>query len=386
MKYLPLIWRNVMRNKIRSLFTGASIAMSLFLVVTLYSLLSSGEEIADKTEVHHRVAVLNEAGLAGRVPIVYVSRIAKVPGVVVATPFSWFGGNYRDERANFAQFGVDPKTVFNVYEEYEIPPEQLEAWQKDRTGCVVGAQLADHYGWKIGDKIPLQGSIYPVNLELTVRGIYGGPSTANKDWLLFNFDYVDEAMKAVNKDRAGNAGIVMLRMESKEKMDSAMQQIEEAFASSDAPVKPMTEKAFGQSFAEMVGNVQAFIRYTSLAVVAALLCVAGNTMAMSLRERTREIALLKAVGFSQNTVLGMFLSESILIGLLGGVAGALGAKLLFDSIDISKFQPQLAMFYVPWSTALWGLGLAAIVGFLSGIIPAWRAAHLSVVDGLRKVV
>jgi putative ABC transport system permease protein len=386
LKYLPLVYHNVMRNKIRSLFTGASIAASLFLVVTLYSLLSSGEEIANKTEVHHRVAVLNEAGLAGRVPIVYVSRIRKVPGVVVATPFSWFGGNYRDERANFAQFGVDPQAIFSVYEEYEIPPDELKAWQDDRTGCVVGSQLADHYGWKVGDKIPLQGSIYPVSLELTVRGIYSGPVTANKDWLLFNFDYLDEALKGKFEERSGNAGIVMLRAESKEKADSAMQQIEEAFASSDAPVKPMTEKAFGQSFAEMVGNVQGFIRYTSLAVVAALLCVAGNTMAMSLRERTREIALLKAIGFSRGTVLGMFLSESIVIGLLGGVAGALGAKLLFDAIDISKFQPQLAMFYVPWSTALWGLGLSAFVGLFSGIIPAWRAANLSVVEGLRRVV
>lgn len=386
MKYLPLIFRNVMRNKIRSLFTGASIAMSLFLVVTLYSLLTSGEEIADKTQVHHRVAVLNEAGLAGRVPIVYVDRISKIPGVVVATPFSWFGGKYRDERANFAQFGVDPRAIFRVYEEYELPADQLKAWQGDRTGCVVGTKLASHYGWKIGDKVPLQGSIYPVDLELIVRGIYDGPSTANKDWLLFNFDYLDEALKERREPTSGNAGIVMTRMDSADHMSTAMQQIESAFASSDAPVKPLTEKAFGASFAEMAGNVRGFIRYTSIAVVTALLCVAANTMAMSLRERTREIALLKAIGFTRGIVLVMFLAESVAIGLLGGVVGALGAKLLFASIDLSKFVPQLAMFYVPWNTALWGLALSAAVGLFSGIIPAWRAAQLGVVDGLRRVV
>jgi putative ABC transport system permease protein len=137
---------------------------------------------------------------------------------------------------------------------------------------------------------------------------------------------------------------------------------------------------------EMIGNVHGFIQYTSTAVVLALLCVAGNTMAMSLRERTREIALLKAVGFNANTVLGMFLTESVVIGLLGGILGALGAKFLFGSVDLSNIDAGLAMFYVPWSTALWGLGLGAVIGLASGLIPAWRAANLSVVDGLRKVV
>jgi putative ABC transport system permease protein len=273
-----------------------------------------------------------------------------------------------------------------VYEEYELPEEQLKAWREDPSGCVVGTKLAAHYGWKIGEKVPLQGSIYPVSLDLTIRGIYDGPSTANKEWLLFNFKYLDDLLKGKYERVAGNAGIVMTRMASEEKVSSAMQEIEAAFASSDAPVKPVTEKGFGAQFAAMAGNVQGFIRYTSIAVVAALLCVAANTRAMSLRERTREIALLKAIGFSRGTVLGLFLTESIIIGLLGGIGGALGAKLLFTIVDVSKFQPQLALFYVPWNTALWGLGLSALVGLFSGIIPAWRAAHLSVVDGLRKVV
>jgi putative ABC transport system permease protein len=137
---------------------------------------------------------------------------------------------------------------------------------------------------------------------------------------------------------------------------------------------------------EMMGNVRGFIRMTSFAVVVALLCVAANTMAMSLRERTREIALLKAIGFNQTTVLSMFLAESVAIGILGGVLGALGAKLLFASVDLSGVDPGLGIFFIPWSTALWGLALAAAIGFFSGIIPAWRAAHVSVIDGLRKVV
>ncbi len=251
---------------------------------------------------------------------------------------------------------------------------------------MVGSTLAKNMGWKIGDKIPLQGSIYPVSLELDVRGIYDGPSTANKEWLLFNFEYLDEALKAKREPTAGNAGIVMTRADSAEHMTPAMQEMEASFASSDAPVKPMNEKEFAQSFAEMAGNVKGFIRYTSIAVVTALLCVAANTMAMSLRERTREIALLKAIGFARRTVLGMFLSESIIIGLLGGIGGALGAKLVFATVDLSKLAPGLGLFFVPWKTALWGLGLSACVGLFSGIIPAWRAANLSVLEGLRKIV
>lgn len=386
MKYLPLIFRNVFRNKIRSLFTASSIAISLFLVVTLYSLLTSQEDSVDAQSLSNRVAVLHEAGLAGNLPISYVARIRRIPGVIYAIPMSWFGGNYKEETTQFAQFATDAKDIFNVYPELTIPADQLEAWQKDKTGCVVGSIIARNKGWKIGSKIPLQGNIYPANLELTVRGIYDGPETMDRGWLLFHFDYFDESLKQLNYPGSGNAGIVMIRAESTEKMPAVMQAITAAFESSDAPVKPLTEKQFAASFMEMMGNVRGFIGMTSAAVVLALLCVAANTMAMSVRERTREIALLKAIGFNQPTILGMFLAESIAIGVLGGIMGALGAKILFASVDLSTVDAGLGMFYIPWRTALWGLLLASVVGLLSGLIPAWRAANVSVIEGLRKVV
>jgi putative ABC transport system permease protein len=386
MKFLPLIIRNVFRNKVRSLFTASSIAVSLFLVVTLYSLLTAQEESVDANSLSNRVAVLHEAGLAGNLPISYVERIRRVPGVIHVAPMSWFGGNYKEETTQFAQFATDAKEIFNVYPELTIPPDQLEAWQKDKTGCVVGSLIARNKGWKIGSKIPLQGNIYPANLELTVRGIYDGPETMDRGWLLFHFDYFDESLKKLNYPGSGNAGIVMLRAASAEKMSPVMQAITAAFESSDSPVKPLTEKQFAASFMEMMGNVRGFIGMTSTAVVLALLCVAANTMAMSVRERTREIALLKAIGFNQPTILGMFLAESVAIGILGGILGALGAKLLFASVDLSTIDAGLAMFYIPWRTALWGLALASVVGFFSGLIPAWRAANVSVIEGLRKVV
>ena len=385
MKYLPLIVRNVARNKVRSILTALSIAASVFLVVTLYSFLTHQDELTDASKIHNRVAVLNEAGLAGRIPIAYVDRIRNMPGVEVAAPMSWFGGTYREEMTTFPQFGTDAD-IFEVYPEFELPPEQLEAWKDDRSGCIVGAVIARNKNWKVGDKIPLGRNLYPIDLQLTVRGIYDGQSTVDKEWLLFHFAYMDEALREQREPTSGNAGLVMLRTDSAQRIPEVMQALETSYASSDAPVKTMTEKEFAQSFTEMIGNVRGFIGYTSAAVVAALLCVGANTMAMSLRERTREIALLKAIGFPRTSVLGMFLSESILLGLLGGVVGALGAKVLFDAVDMSKAMPGFGLFYVPWTTALAGAALAAVVGLLSGIVPAWRAANLVVIDGLRKVV
>ncbi len=386
MKYLPLILRNVTRNKIRSIFTGSSIAVSLFLVVMLYSFLSVQDANNEASKVHNRIIAMNVQGLTGDVPIAYVDRIRKIEGVRYAVPYSWYGGMYKDDKITFGQFGTDANSIMNVLEEYKLAPEQLAAWKADKTGCVVGSILARNKGWKLGDKVPLKGDIYPVNLEFTVRGIYEGSSSTDREMLWFHFSYLDDSLKEINAPTAGNAGIVMLNAESADIMPDLMKKIDSTFASSDAPVRAMTEKQFQQSFMEMMGNVRGFIRYTSIAVVVALLCVAANTMAMALRERTREIALFKAIGFPQSTILGLFLSEAVAIGLLGGVFGALGAKLLFEVVDFSKWVPGLGWLYVPWSTALAGVALATAIGLVSGIYPAWRAANVSVVEGLRKIV
>lgn len=386
MKYLPLILRNIMRNKVRTLFTGSSISISLFLVVMLYSFLTVQDEMMEASAVYNRVIIMNIQGLTGNIPIAFLDRIRRIEGVDVATSFSWFGGKYREEKIVFGQFGVSADSVAEVYPDFQLPPEQLKAWQEDKTGCVVGALIARNKGWKIGDKIPLQGDIYPVDLELTVRGIYDGPSSIDREMLWFHFEYLDDSLKAIDSPRSGNAGIVVAQAHSAEIMPDLMKRIDTTFASSDAPVRAMTEKQFQQTFMDMMGNVQGFIRYTSIAVVVALLCVAANSMAMSLRERTREIALFKAIGFSQSTILGLFLSEATLIGMLGGILGAGGGKLLLETIDLSKMIPGLGWLYVPWTTALAGVGLATAIGFVSGLFPAWRAAHVSVIEGLRKVV
>lgn len=386
MKFIPLILRNVLRNKIRTLFTGSSIAMSLFLVVLLYSFLSNQDQIAQSGEEYRRVLATHVQGLTGLVPISYVDRIKRIEGVDNAIPFSWYGGWYRDEKVQFPQFGTDAANILDIFAEARLPDEQLKAWQSDRAGCVVGALIAKNKGWKIGDKIPLRGDIYPVNLELTVRGIYDGPPMFDREQLWFHFDYLDEALQAKSQPGAGNAGIVFIRSERSANLADLMKRIDRTFANSDAPVRAMTEKEFMQSFTAMMGNVLGYIRWTSAVVVVSLLFVAANGMALALRERTREIAVLKAIGFERGRVLALVLTESMFIALFGGIAGGLGAKLLFHIVDFSRFLTGFGRFNVPWEIAAWAILLAAGVGLLSGIYPAWRAANLSVVDGLRRVV
>jgi putative ABC transport system permease protein len=386
-KFLPFVVKNVLRNKVRSLFTSLSIAISLFLIVLLYSFLSVQEDVITASAVYNRLVVTHVQGLTAILPVAYLDRIREIPEVLCAAPLSWYGGRYRDEKMPFAQFGTDADSILDVLPEYHIPEDQLAAWREDRTGCVVGSIIARNKGWSIGTKIPLKGDIYPVDLELTVRGIYDGAPSTDREMLWFHFSYFDESLRAEGQRTAGNAGIVMLRCESARTMTRVMNQIDEMFANSDAPVRAMTEKAFQQSFMEMVGNVKAFIQNTAMAVIFSLVCVAANSMAMSLRERTREIAVLKAIGFGRSTVMGLFLGESMLIAVLGGALGAFGAKAFFGAVDLSRFGlTGMSWLYIPLRTALAGLLLAAGIGLAAGVIPAWRAASQPVVEGLRKIV
>lgn len=387
MKFLPYILKNVLRNKVRSTFTILSIAVSLFLVTLLYGYLEFQDELAAANVQYNRLVVTHRQGLTSLIPVSHVDKVRGLEGVKAAAGMSWFGGKYQEERMTFAQFATDPSCIFTVYDEYQVPPDQLSKWQHDRTGCVVGKRIAKNKGWKLGDKIVLKGDIYPVDLELSIDGIYDGSETADLDMLWFQWSYLDEALKEKRATTAGMIGIVSVKAASAAVLPEVARSIDKRLVSTDAPARAMTEQAFQQTFMEMVGNVQAFIRNTALAVVFSLVCVAGNAMAMSLRERTREVAVLKAIGFQRPVVLALILGEALAIALIGGLLGSLGAKGLFSMLDLSQIPvPGLNMFYIPWITAIHGLLLAAAIGLMSGIVPAWRAAHISVVDGLRRVV
>jgi putative ABC transport system permease protein len=384
-KLFKYIWRNATRNKLRSSLTILSVGFSLALMTVLYGYLAMQDTWQKDAKVYNRIVVMNRQGFAGKVPIAYVERVRQSEGVKAAVPYAWFGGTYKDEVATFAQFATDPREVFNVWPEFKIDPEQLAAWQKNRRGCVVDRRLAEEKGWKIGDRIPLKGTYYPYDLNLEVVGLFDTPKPTGTVW--FNWDYLDEGLKQSSATQhAGNAGIVFAKAESADAIPRLCQAIDDRYASSDNPTRSQTEAAFAQMFTDMMGNIQAYIRNIGLAVMFSLTLVAANAMAMSMRERTTEVAVLKAIGFSKSRVLNMILGESCLIAAVGGLLGlAVGGgflQLMHKGVP-QMFPFSLADMAGPWM--LWIVGIAAGIGLISGIVPAIRAARLSVVDGLRSV-
>ncbi|MBC8116760.1 MAG: ABC transporter permease, partial [Candidatus Saccharimonas sp.] len=342
-------------------------------------------EWGKEAEKYHRIVVMSTQGFSGQLPIAYVDRVASTPGIKAATPYAWYGGNYKEEQMPFAQFGVDPKSVFQVWDEFTIDPKQLEEFQKTRNACVVDRRLAEKRGWKIGERIPVQGTFYQFNLDLVLVGTFNSPQDTGSLW--FNWQYLDEGLREMNDPGAGNAGTIFASAASGDVMADTSKAIDERFASSDNPTRTQTEAAFAQMFSDMLGNVQAYIRNIGLAVVFSLSLVAANAMAMSMRERTTEIAVLKAIGFSRRRVLAMILGEACSITFLGGILGVGIGCLCLQMMH--QFMSQMFPFAVyemagPW--LLYLLAISAGIGLVSGIVPAVRAAQLSVIDGLRRVV
>jgi putative ABC transport system permease protein len=388
MKFLKYILRNAGRNPVRSFLTIASTSISLFLMMILISFISINGEVFNSIRAYNRIITMNSQGFAGVVPIARVHEIAAMDGVVAATPFAWYGGKYGEETMPFAQFGIDADTIFKIYDELTIPPDQLTAFQGDRAGCVVGKKLAEDRGWKVGDPLPLKGTAYPFDLNLTIRGLYDGPPNRDRRMVMFHWEYLDEGLKRnAQAKQSGNAGIVVVKCKDGDVMAPLSRKIDALYLNSDTPTRTQSEEAFGKMFSEMMGDLKGMIRNIGLAVVFSLILVAGNAMAMALRERTTEVAVLKAIGYSKSLVLMLVLAEAMLVAGVGGVLGSLGSKLLFDLVDVGRYTAGfLPFFYISWTTALLGLAVSLAIGFVSGIFPALRAATLPVVNGLRKVV
>jgi putative ABC transport system permease protein len=388
MKYLNYVVRNAVRNPVRSLLTVASTAICLFLMMVLLAFLSISSDVAGSLRLYNRIITMSAQGFDRVVPIARVHEVAALDGVVAASPFSWYGGKFGEERLPFAQFGVDADTIFTIYDELTLPRDQLKAFQADKAGCVVGKKLAEDRGFRVGDRLPLKADLYPLDLTLTIRGIYDGPENRNLRMCMFHWEHLDEGLKRDFRARAsGNAGVIAVKCKDATVMAGLSRKIDESYRNSDSPTRTMNEEAFNKMFADMYGDLKGMIRNIGLAVVFSLVCVAGNAMAMALRERTTEVAVLKAIGFGKSLLIALVLAEALLVTGLGGVVGALGSKLVCDVIDLGRYTASfLPFFYIPWSTAILGLGVSLLIGLASGFIPAVRAARLSVVQGLRKVV
>ncbi|MBC7965027.1 MAG: ABC transporter permease [Fuerstia sp.] len=384
MKTFIYIWRNIRRNPIRSLLTILSVGFSLALMTVLYGFLASQETWKNGAAQANRIVVMNIQGFSGKLPISSVDDVRSTKFVAAAVPFAWYGGSYQDEQMPFAQFATDPECVFEVWPEYSIPPEQLAAFKENRQGCVLDRRIAERRGWKVGDRIPLKGTIYPFSLDLEISGIFDSPK--NTDSLYFHWDYLNEGLKQLNYPNLDNAGTIFARVSNSESIPTVIKSIDDKFGSSDTPTRSQTEAAFAQMFVDMLGNVQVLIRNIGLAVVFSLSLVTANSMAMAMRERVTEIAVLKAIGFPRSRVLFMVLGEACAIAMLGGFLGV-GMGCLFLQ-GMNRLMPQFFPFTVmemmgPWVS--YGLIAAAALGLISGIVPAIRAAQMSVIDGLRRV-
>jgi putative ABC transport system permease protein len=375
------VTKNAFRNKRRSILTVLSVGVSLLLLTFMMTLWTGFYIDKGSAESTRRLVTRHRVSLTNTLPGFYREKIRAIPGVVAIVPNSWFGGLYKDNKPDnfFPQFGTDPDEFPKVYPEMQIPPDQLAAWQRDRAGVIVNDELAAKFGWKVGDRIVLLGTIYPVNLELTIRGIFHWPTT-NKS-VYFNAKYVEEAVNWFK----GQAGTFAIMSESPDDVAKVASAVDDTFRNSPQPTKTESEKAFGLSFVNMLGNVKAFILSICLAVVFTTLLVSANTMAMSIRERTREVAVLKTLGFERQTILGLFVGESVALSTAGGLFGCGFAWVLLTIIKRSPFGFFLAQMQVSLGTLGVAVLVAALVGFFSSLLPSYNASRVEIVEGLRHI-
>ena len=380
MKLAWLLPRNVFRNRRRTFLTITSIAVSLFLVTTLLALLENLQNPTQTPDGALRLITRHKVSLFNALPYAYRSKIAKVEGVDAVISSMWFGGIYKDQSNFFAQFSVDTDQFFQVNPDMIIPEDQKQAFLRDRTGALVGKNLVERFGWKLGDRIHLKGTIFQFDPELTVRGIYEGGSD-DGGTLFLHWDYFNEGVKNL-----GFTGTFGVRARSAAEVPLVAERIDALFQNSTAPTKTETEKAFILGFLSMLGNVQFLITSICSVVTFTIILVASNTMAMSIRERVREIGILKAIGFQNGQILSLLLGESVFLALAGSLIGSWAAKFFFAKLNL----PAITGGFIQRIEVKSGIlatcaGIGVLVGILAAGIPAWKASQRSCADALRRV-
>jgi len=374
--------RNTFRNKRRSLLTMISISFSLLLLTLMICIWRSFYVDQVAPEASRRLIIRDRVSLAFFLPAYYREKIRSVPGITAVVPMTWFEGRYIDNRPEhfFARLATDPDEYLKVASDKIVPPEQVKTWQQDRAGALVDVTLVNKYGWKIGDHIHIQGTIFPADLDLTIRAIYHRDPPQNA--LYFNAKYVEEAVPWFK----GQAGWYAAQVDSADHVASASKQIDDMFRNSPLPTKSESEKAFQLGFVASLGNVKAFILGICGAVAFAIMLVSANTMAMSVRSRTREVAVMKTLGFTRQSVLSMFVSEAVALAVVGGVLGILVAIPVITEMTHRFIGLGIPLdMRVTGKTA--GLSMLAAVGLgvVSGYLPALKASRMSIVDGLRHI-
>ena len=383
-KHLPLLWANLGRKKLRTGLTLASIIVAFLLfglMQTLRVALTGSPELAgvDRLVTIHKVAIIQP------LPESYLTRIRGVEGVKVACSHDWFGGIYQNDRNQLAVIAVDVPTFFQVYNEYSLPPEQKAAWEQDRTAAIVGSAVAERFGWKIGDTVPMRSNIWTHKNDgssvwpMKVAGIYNAGNGDNQS-IYFHHEYLNES-RAVGE---GTVGWVVLRVNDRNRSADIARTIDGMFANSSTETKTATEKAFIQGFANQMGNIGALITAVAAAVFFTMLLVTANTMGQSIRERFSEIGVMKTLGYSNATVTGLVLGEALLVTALGAIIGLGLAALTSVGLAqaLAQFFPVLGM---PPSVYASGAVLVVVLGTLAAAQPCVQANRLKIVDALRKV-
>ena len=382
-RYLSLALKNTLRNRRRSFLTVSSIAVSLCLLgllIGIYHALFLRQQTPGQAL---RLVVRHKVSLGQPIPVAYEEKVRRVPGVKEVSVWNWYGGTYkdnRDQRNFFARFGVEPKAFLKIRTQLTMPEDQRRAFITDRTGCIISNDLAEKLNFKIGDRITLIGDIYPVNLELKVVGIFEDPDA--KQTLFFNYDYLRDALPLA---RRNYISVVAVLADSPEDVPRIAKAIDAMFENSSPPTRSESEQQFALSFVSFLGNIKFILLSICAAVTFTILLVSGNTMAMSVRERIKEVGVLKTLGFTNNGVLSIIVSEALVIALVGGIIGLLLSSLLGFLVTKSgaNLILQVPSLNMNAFTAIACLAVALFIGFVSSFIPAWNAARTNILDSLR---
>lgn len=379
MKFLPLILENMKRKKVRLVLTIGSYAVALFLfglLTVIENAFYQGIDIAGAD----RLVVRNKTSLIMPLPLSYKERLLQIDGVDAVTHANWFGGVYQDPRNFFPQFAIDTETYRDMYPEFKIKDEQWETFLKDQQGAIVGKKILNKYGWKIGDKIPIQATYYEGTWDFNICGVYEGTRQADDEtqfW--FHFKYLDER----SPFEKGYVGWYVVRVHNPEEAVSVIQAIDDRFANSPFETMTETESEFAAGFVKQFGNIRLILISVGSVVFFTLLLISGSNMGLAIRERTHEIGVLKTIGFSDVKILLLILLEASSYALTGGVLGLLLCKLM--TLGGDPTGGMLPVFYLSMSTILLGVIVTFMVGIISGLIPALNGMNLKIVDAMRRL-
>jgi putative ABC transport system permease protein len=394
MSIFSLVLVNLGRNKRRTILTLLSVTVALFLFCSLNGVLDT---LAATIQVgnENRMVVRNQMSLVFPLPLSMKQQLAALPEVKSVTIQNWFGGiGPGGPRDFFPQFGVESETFFPMYRDEIAYPEasppqaqvalpegmdpKLASFMSEQTACIVGDELMKREGWKLGQTITLQGTIYTGDWPFTIRAVYHSKIKAfSNDVMFFHWKYLYE-----KSNHMASAGLYKLQLRSPDQAVAVAQKVDAMFENSSDPTHTETERAFAAAFVSMYGNLPFVLKVIGLAVVFAILLIAANTMVMAVRERTSEVGVLKTLGFTDGSIFTMVLLEAASITLIGGLIGALGAKKLLTGMSMGGLLPPMT---VQWSTVWTGVAVALLVGAVSGLIPAWQASRLRIVNALRRV-